>query len=130
MPLLALLFLGCSKDPIVTVYNNAITTSPVKCLRLSIIPKNQMIHDILTKKYTFDSSCDTVLDVSTKSEIKCNSPYSASKRTMTNFPSAYLKMEIRKGMTLQYGYFVDLTSKPDASDVSDAFDRIVADLQL
>ena len=127
---MALLFLGCSKDPIVTVYNDEITTSPVKCLRLNITPKNKMIHNILMKKYTFDSSCDTVLDVSTKSEIKCNSPYSAPQRTMTNFPSAYLKMEVRKGMTLEYGYFIDLTSKPDASDVSNAFDRLAEDLRL
>jgi len=130
VPLLALLFLGCSKDPIVTIYNNEITTSPIKCLRLNITPKNQMIYDVLSKKYTFSSACDMVLDVSTKSGIKCNSPYSAPQKTLTNFPSAYLKMEIRKGMTLQYGYFIDLTSKPNASDVSNAFDRIAKDLRL
>jgi hypothetical protein len=39
-------------------------------------------------------------------------------------------MEIRRGLTLQYSYYIDLDHKPGASDIKRGFNRIKEDLEL
>jgi len=132
-PLLLLsiwLLTGCDDKALVNIYNEKITQIPITCMKLQVVPQDDMIQTTLMKRYNFTDNCDLVLDVSSKSGIKCNSSYNAAQKTMGQFPNSYLKMELRRGMPLQYAYYIDLTSKPDEDDINRGFTRLEEDLNL
>jgi len=125
-----LLLTACDDKAMVTVYKKKITQSPISCMKLTVFPEDTMITQTLQKRYHFTDSCDLTLEVSYKSGITCNSRFNAATKATTGFPSSYLKMELRRGLALQYSYYIDLTKKPNEHDVNSGFDRLEKDLKL
>ena len=125
-----LLLTACDDKAMVNIYKKKITQTPISCMKLTVFPEEPIITQTLKKRYTFNDDCDLTLAVSHKSGIKCNSSFNAARKTLSTFPSSYLKMELRKGMTLQYSYYIDLTKKPTESDVNKGFDRLEKDLKI
>jgi len=121
---------GCQERSIVTVYDKGVTQTPIECLDLHIAPEDKEMRHTLESLYPFDRSCKQRLEVEYKSQIVCNSAYNAPQKTLSNFPTSYLNMEIRQGLTLQYSYYIDLDHKPGASDIKRGFNRIKEDLEL
>ena len=129
--LTALLFLtACDDKAMVNIYKKEITETPVTCMKLRVSPEDSTITKRLKDRYHFDENCDLTLEVSYKSGIVCNSSYNAAQKTLGTFPSSYLKMELRRGMALQYSYYIDLTSKPTEGDVDSGFDRLEKDIKF
>jgi len=129
---LATLFLltACDDKAMVNIYKKQITQTPVTCMKLRVSPEDAAISKTLKDRYHFDEGCDLTLEVSYKSGIVCNSSYNAAQKTLGTFPSSYLKMELRRGMALQYSYYIDLTSKPTEGDINSGFDRLEKDIKL
>ena len=125
----ALLFIisGCSDDAQVNYYDKSLKTQKLKCI--SYTPESNNTLDIeLTKLYKFDSSCPNRLSLSYKSGIVCHSPYNVARKVNSNFPSAYITLEVRTGFKLRYSYYRDLTGKATISDLKDAFNRLKEDI--
>jgi len=125
-----LLLNACNDKSIVTVYDKSVTKTPVKCLSLQSVPEDKKMREILLKRYPFKAGCPQRLSVSYKSGIVCNSAYNAPQKALSNFPNSYLNMEIRKGLSLQYSYYIDLDHKPDAADIEKGFEQIKDDLKF
>jgi hypothetical protein len=125
-----LLLTACDDKAMVNIYKKKIVQTPIECMRLSVFPEEPMITKMLEERYRFSNECDLTLEVSHKSGIKCNSSFNAARKTLSTFPNSYLKMELRRGMTLQYSYYIDLTKKPSQSDVDSGFDRLEKDLKI
>jgi hypothetical protein len=125
-----LLLTACDDKAMVTIYKKKITQHPISCMKLNVFPEEPMIIQTLKKRYHFNEDCDLTLDVSYKSGIKCNSRFNVATKTTTNFPNSYLKMELRRGFSLQYSYYIDLTKKPNVDDVNSGFDRLEKDLKF
>jgi len=114
----------------VTVYDRNVTRGEIPCLRLRVFPPDPEAKRVMETLYTFASECPYTLQISTKSGIHCNSNANAPTKTLSNFPSAYLRMELRRGMRLLYSYYIDLTASPTASDIEKGFERMQEDLRL
>jgi len=127
-----LLLLGaCSDDKaMVTCYDASVKKNPISCLRLQIVPEDQKMRAVLLRLYPFTEGCRQRLSVSYKSGIVCNSAYNAPQKALSNFPNSYLNMEIRKGFTLQYSYYIDLDHKPTAYDLKRGFSRLSKELNI
>ena len=125
-----LLLTACDDKAMVNIYSKKITQAPVTCMKLRVSPENPTISKTLMERYHFDNNCGLILEVSYKSGIVCNSSYNAAQKTLGTFPSSYLKMELRRGMALQYSYYIDLTSKPTEGDINSGFDRLEKDIKL
>ncbi len=125
-----LLLTACDDKAMVNIYKKKITETPVTCMRLRVSPEDSTITKTLKDRYRFDDNCDLTLEVSYKSGIVCNSSYNAAQKTLGTFPSSYLKMELRRGMALQYSYYIDLTSRPTEGDINSGFDRLEKDIKL
>jgi len=120
-----LLLTACNeKKAIERVYDASVKQTPIECLGLQIVPDDKKIRITLLKLYPFSQGCKQKLSVSYKSGIVCNSAYNAAQKTLSNFPNSYLNMEIRKGFTLQYSYYIDLDHKPNATDIEKGFMRM------
>ena len=128
--LFALILTACEDKALVNIYNKKITQTPLTCMKLRVSPEDPAMAKTLNSRYHFDDACDLTLEVSYKSGIVCNSSYNAAQKTLGTFPNSYLKMELRRGMALQYSYYIDLTSKPTESDVNNGFDRLKKDMKL
>jgi hypothetical protein len=124
----AILLTACNDKSIVTVYDKTVTKRPIPCLSLRIIPDDPKIRNTLERLYPFKEGCKQRLEVTYKSQIVCNSPYNAPQKTLSNFPTSYLNMEIRRGFSLQYSYYIDLDHKPGAEDIEKGFERMKRDL--
>ncbi len=119
---------SCNKAEI-TYYNKKLKSNKIACLSYS--PKSRVLLDnSLESMYSFKSNCRYKLELSYKSDIVCNSPYNYSQKTTTNFPSAYLNLEVKKGFNLEYSYYIDLTQKPTVNDLKKAFDRLRVDILI
>ena len=125
-----LLLTACDDKAMVNIYKKQITQTPISCMKLTVFPEEPTITQTLKKRYHFNDDCDLTLEVSYKSGIKCNSSFNAATKATTTFPTSYLKMELRRGLSLQYSYYIDLTKKPTESDVNRGFDRIEKDLKF
>ncbi len=121
---------GCSDNATVVVFDGKITEEKVPCLRLVLFREDEMITSTLQELYQFDKRCDFKLEVSKKAGITCNSNQNIQKKALSNFPSSYLKMQIRKNNTLKYSYYIDLEGAVTSSDVQKGFKRIIKDLKL
>ena len=125
-----LLFSGCDDKSIVKVYNKKIAQTPITCIQLSVSPPDEMISQVLKAHYDFHNDCDLTLTISHKSGIKCNSSYNIATKTLSSFPTAFLKMELRRGMDLQYSYYIDLNQKADKEDIEKGWERIKEDIGI
>ena len=129
--LLLLLFItGCDSKPLITVYEKSILNKKIDCMQLSVMPKDKQIASTLQHLYPFSQTCSYRLEVSFKQSIVCNSHYNAQSKALGKMPSSYLKMELRKGLSLQYSYYIDLDHKPDKEDVEEGFERFSEDLKI
>ena len=128
---MAALFLsGCSERPIVTIYDANITQTPIPCLSLRVSPPDESARKTIAALYPFKAECPYTLTLTTKEEIVCNSFANAPRKAAGNFPSAYLRLELHRGLRLLYSYYVDLTHAPGASDIRKGFERLREDLPL
>jgi len=123
------LFLSSCNDSstLINFYDKSLKNNKIRCL--SYIPtSNKKLDKYLTKLYKFTKNCPYTLELSYKSNIVCNSPYNVAKKVNSNFPSAYIKLEVRKGFKLKYSYYKDLTHKANLTDLQDAFKRLKDDI--
>ncbi|AKF25318.1 hypothetical protein YH65_07890 [Sulfurovum lithotrophicum] len=128
---ICLFFLSaCGDKAIVNVYDKNILKTPLPCLKLTVFPKNEMIQKTMEGLYTFDKSCPYHLDITHKSGIACNSTQNVQTKCINGFPSSYLNMEVRKGLSLKYSYYIDLMSDVTEEDVKKGFERLNDDLVL
>jgi len=126
----AFLLAGCQDKAMTHFYDKSIASKPIGCLRLQVVPDNAEYKKVLESLYRFSDNCNMTLSVSYKSGIVCNSSYNAARKTLSNFPSSYLNMELRQGMSLLYSYYIDLEGKPDSADIKGAWKRIKSDLKI
>ena len=126
-----LLFVGCNDKSVSKIYDNSYKSKTIPCLKLSVSPKNKTIEKSLKKLYTFQDKCEYLLLVSYKANIVCNSNQNAPKKTLSNFPNSYLRMEINKKMNdLIFSYYIDLNEKVQKDDLTKGFDAIKKNLKL
>ena len=121
------LITSCSDKAQITYYDKSLKNRKLKCSSFSPNREGEL-ESFLKTLYKFDNNCPYKLTISYKSKIVCNSSFNAYRKTTTNFPSAYLNLEIKKGFNLEYSYYIDLTSKPTKRDIKRAFNRIKDDI--
>jgi len=120
-----LLFTACDDGAYVNFYDKNHTK--IDCL--SYTPaSNKGIDGELSKLYNFDNECKYRLKLEHTAGIVCNSSFNAAKKTTTNFPNSYIRLEVKDGFKTYYSYYKDLTSAPNNSDLKRAFDRLKEDL--
>ena len=124
---LILLISGCSDDAQINYYDKSLKSQKLKCI--SYTPESNNTLDLeLTKLYKFNKNCLNRLSLSYKSGIVCHSPYNVARKVNSNFPSAYITLEVRTGFKLRYSYYKDLTGKATINDLKDAFKRLKEDI--
>ena len=128
--LLLLVIAGCDDKAYVTVYDKTIRKKPIDCLRLKVFPPDPVAEEAIRGLYPFRDDCPYTLELSTKSGIRCTSNANVPQKVTSNFPSAYLRMELRRGMRLLYSYYIDLTHKPERGDIERGFRRLGDDLKI
>ncbi len=133
LSLLGLLFVvsACGRDDTyVKIYDRNLTKTPPGCLRLDPLTMNPGVAETLKKLYPFTTHCPYRLSVTTEERIRCNSNANAPEKTLSNFPSAFVRLELYRGTHLLYSYYRDLTHKADADDLESAFERFEKDCGL
>lgn len=123
-----LLIAGCEERQKATVTINPKLSLPIECMKLNILGKDEELLGTLNELYLFDNKCDLTLTVSYKKDIVCTSPASINTRASGKFPRSFLDMKLRRGMEVEYSYYIDLFSNVDSDDVKYGFDRLKMDL--
>lgn len=126
--LLLLFFQGCSDSAMVNIFDEKIAKEEISCLKLVVFDKD--VKETLQELYSFDESCDVLLEVSLKSSITCNSNQNVDKKILSNFPSSYLRIQLYKGKTLFFSYYIDLKESVSKKDVKNAFLRVQKELNF
>ena len=121
--LLLAAFSGCS-DNNATITKSEKDLHNVKCMRLVIFPPNKFLETTMNRLYNFDDNCNYRLQVSQKSGIVCNSNQNAARKTLSNFPSGFIRLDLYKGYKNIYSYYRDLTHKTTKEDVKEAFESL------
>ncbi|MFK5880974.1 MAG: hypothetical protein QM482_02065 [Sulfurospirillum sp.] len=125
------LFIGCNDRSVSTLYDKSYKSKTIPCLQLSIFPKNVKMQKTLEKSYPFKQKCEYLLLVSYKANIVCNSNQNAAKKTLSNFPNSYLRMEVNKDMNdLIFSYYKDLNDNVQESDLKNAFKSVKKNLKF
>jgi len=101
---------------------------PLTCLKLNSLGKQKEFEDTLQKLYTFQSSCPHHLTLSYKKDIVCNSGYNASGQSLGKFPKSFLKLEVRRGLDVEYSYYIDLLDNVESGDVEEGFATLKKDI--
>ncbi len=127
---LPLFFLSCSDDALVTIHNKKIADENIPCIHLVVFPPDENISKIIEPLYSFTNDCDFSLNISKKSGITCNSTHNIEKKALTNFPTSYLNMTLKKNGKLVYSYYIDLEKDVVKSDLERGFKRLERDLKL
>jgi len=112
----------------VNIFNEQIAKEEITCMKLVVFDKE--VKETLEELYSFDESCDVLLEVSLKSSITCNSNQNIDKKILSNFPSSYLRMQLYKGKTLFFSYYIDLEESVSKKDVEKAFLRLQKELNF
>ncbi len=122
--------LGCQEQkPLIHWYHQkSLKEKPVTCLALQLPQENPLILQTLQSLYTFEPTCHDRLEVSFKEGIVCNSQKNASASALGHFPHSYLKMELHRGFSLLYSYYIDLPQSVEPSDVKEGFLQVKHDL--
>ncbi len=125
------LFIGCDDKSVSTLYDKSYTKNSIPCLKLSIYPRNKKMEKTLRRLYPFKQRCEYLLLVSYKAGIVCNSNQNAPRKTLSNFPNSYLRMEINRNMNdLIYSYYIDLNDKVSKDDIQNGFKNIKDNLKF
>jgi hypothetical protein len=120
---LGLLVAGCGEKPVTRVYEAA-HERPITCLRLAVFPASAPLEKALKGLYPFRDDCPVLLEVRHKENICCNSTQNVEQKTLSNFPHHFLRLELRRGMTPLYSYYIDLDHPADAGDAQAAFETM------
>ena len=128
MLLLLTAFSGCSDNAIVKIFDKDISKNKIPCIRLIVFPPDKVLEQTLKKLYKFSPDCDYRLEVSKKGGIVCNSNQNAAKKTLSTFPSSYLRMDVSKNSKPVYSYYVDLKENVSSEDVKSGFYRLQKDI--
>jgi hypothetical protein len=125
---MVLLFGGCEEKamPVVTINPNL--KLPIVCMKLDVLDVEKDFINRLKEQYAFDETCPLTLSVSYKKDIVCNSTQNVNMKSLGKFPRSYLKLQLRKGMEMEYTYYIDLFSNIDGDDVEEGFKRLKEDL--
>ena len=123
-----LLLIACEeiRKPIISIDSNV--QLPLTCLKLNPLESEKKFEDTLKKLYTFKANCPHQLTLSYKKDIVCNSGDNASGQSLGKFPKSFLKLEIRKGFTVEYSYYIDLLNNVDSDDVAEGFAMLKKDI--
>ena len=123
-----LLFTACEEKmkPVVTI--NPQLERPISCMKLNRINVDKEVLDVFDKLYDFNKTCNFTLNISYKKDIVCNSTQNVQMKNMGKFPTSFLKLELRKGLELDYKYYIDLYSNVDEDDMLEGFERLRLDL--
>ena len=124
----AFIFSGCSDSAIVKTFDKDITKNKIPCMRLIVFPPDKGLEETLHSLYKFTPDCNYRLKVSKKGGIVCNSNQNAAKKTLSNFPSTYLRMDVSQGNRRVYSYYIDLLDSVSEDDVKSAFLRVKKDI--
>jgi len=122
------LLVSCTEKPKANVQLDKNLTHPIACMRLNNIAVEKEFLDTLNHLYTFDKNCSSVLHMSYKKNIVCNSSHNSVAKSTGKFPKSFLKLELRKGLQMQYSYYIDLLDNVDRQDVREAFRRLSLDI--
>ncbi len=114
----------------VKIYDERMSTERIACMRLVVFPPDELAEQTLRELYTFDETCETRLEVSTKDGIVCNSTHNIEKKVLSDFPNSYLRLRITNGSRRLYSYYIDLPDTMSEKDLKDGFTRIERDLRL
>jgi hypothetical protein len=121
-----LLLTACEQKSKPNITINPNLSLPIKCMRLNIIEDE--LTDKLKELYPFDNKCNLTLTLSSKKDIVCNSPQNVMLKSSGKFPKSYLRLKLRRGMEVEYSYYIDLYSNVDEDDVEEAFSSLKKDL--
>ncbi len=127
---IALALLTDEKKAYINLYDTQLKAQKIPCLNLSLYPPDPTLEKALKKQYDFRADCPWRLVVKTKENIHCNSNQNSEKKALTAFPNSFLRMEIRKGFSLKYSYYIDLTKPADSQDILEGLEKIRSDLKL
>jgi hypothetical protein len=125
--IIALTFNSCSDNSQRTFYDKKLKQQKLNCLKF-IPKKDDKLEQYLSTLYHFDKNCKYLLTLSYKSDIVCHSTYNVPQKVNLAFPSAFINLEVRNGMNLEYSYYKDLTHQADKDDVKDAFEALKDDI--
>jgi uncharacterized protein YbaR (Trm112 family) len=123
LSLLTILLAGCGPKPVTKVYPAA-HERPITCLRLAVFPQNRELEEAARRLYPFRDECPVLLEVKHKENICCNSTQNVAQKTLSAFPHHFLRLEVRRGMTPLYSYYIDLDHPSDTDDLQRAFERM------
>jgi len=127
----SLLFLvSCSDNASITIYEKNLPKESISCIQLILFPPNEKIKNTLETLYDFDENCNIKMEVSTKSDITCNSNHNYQIKAVGSFPSSYLKMQVNDGSKIVYSYYIDLLNEVTQEDIRSAFSRVKDDLDI
>ena len=128
--MMLLLLTACEekRKPVISVDTNV--QLPLSCLKLSPLENEKKFDATLKKCYTFKANCPHQLTLSYKKDIVCNSGYNASGQSLGKFPRSFLKLEVRKGFTVEYSYYIDLLDNVESDDVEEGFARLKKDILM
>lgn len=127
----ALLFLSaCSESATTTIYKQNFPKEPLRSMKLLLSPANAEMQATLERLYSFNQDSNFTLEVSSKSDIVCNSNHNYQTKALGEFPTSYLKMQVNYRGRILYGYYIDLQESPNAEDIRRAFSTLEEDLSL
>lgn len=130
LSLLFIIFIlgGCEEKlkPVVTISPKL--QLPIKCMKLNSINIDKNILTLFKSLYEFDESCPFTLTISYKKDIVCNSIQNIQMKSIGRFPKSYLKLALRRGIDMQYTYYIDLYNNIDKDDMIEGFSRLREDL--
>lgn len=131
LSLIFLFFTGCTDKSISKLYDKSYKNTVIPCLKLSISPDNSTMDKTLKNLYPFKEKCQYLFLVSYKTDIVCNSNQNAPRKTLSNFPNGFLRIQINKSMNhLIYSYYIDLNDDVDKGDLIKGFENIDKNLKI
>jgi len=123
--ILAIISVGCGDDgSIVVIKDDNITHNTPPCLSLEIYPYSTGFEKVVKKSVSIEKNCRYRMQISTAESIHCNSSFNAPLKSTSNFPNAYLRIELRRGMDILATYYKDFTSPPDEDDLKKALQKL------
>ena len=128
--MMLLLLTACEekRKPVISVDTNV--QLPLTCLKLNPLESEENFEATLKNLYTFKANCPHQLTLSYKKDIVCNSGYNASGQSLGKFPRSFLKLEVRKGLRVEYSYYIDLLDNVESDDVEEGFVRLKKDILM
>jgi len=127
--LVLFVMLGCSDDADVVIYKEGKSLEkPLKCMRLVVFPPDEQIQKVANANYKFTKDCAYKVVIQKKGGIVCNSTHNTQQKTLSNFPSGYIRLDLYKGREPLYSYYKDLTTKVSDEDIERGLKRLLKDM--